>query len=460
MKSILKYGEQIFTSISLLIYSGALLPLILSGGISQGDGSEIPSSYPLIQLVFVIIYFFTACLLIRHWKKIVNLLTREKFILILIGIALISVFWSELPIITVKRSIALVGTTLFGIYYGICYSIKEQIKLLGWTLGLTILLSFIFVVFFPEYGIMSGVHEGIWRGIYTHKNSLGSIMALSCIVFLLWAVNSRKHQFILWLGFSFSIILLLFSTSKSVLVSCAFVLSLFCIYWIRYRYYKAVLPTLMATILIGTNLFLQVSSDFFLPIALSNQLSKLEAVVTNESQVVNQPLSADDASSIDKTPSTNQPPSVSSESIKTMTGRTNLWQKVWKMINKRPWFGYGYGIFWHSENAPAAEIWRVNEWKAIHAHNGLLDLWLDLGILGVSLFTIGFLISFVKAITEILKMGNFDYLLPLSYLVFFLLVNLPESNLLKHNSIFWVLYVAFTFSIFMTYDKQKNELSK
>ena len=462
MKNIFKHGEQIFTIISLFLYSGALLPLILSGGISQGDGNERPSNYPLIQGVFVIIYIITACLLFKHRQKIINLLIKEKFILILMGLALVSFFWSELPIITIKRSIALVGTTLFGIYFGINYSIKEQIKLLGWAFALVILLNFIFVLVFPEYAIMAGEHEGIWRGIYTHKNTLGSIMALSSIVFLLWAVDSHKYKFVLWVGFSFSITFLLFSTSKTALLSCVTVLTLLCIYWTLHKYYKYILPTLMAIILIGGSLFLQYSSDFFLPIALSNRLSAPQEVITNDSQVVNQPPLVDNTPVIKQPPSVNntsvtkQPPSVDAKSIKTMTGRTKLWPKVWEMIKKRPWLGYGYSGFWNGWDGPSAEVWNASEWKAINAHNGLLDLWLDIGIFGVSIFMIGFIISFLKGITGILKLGKVDILLPLSYLVFFLLVNFPDSKLFKHNSIFWLLYVAFTFSIFIIYEQQKK----
>jgi O-antigen ligase len=452
-KNISKYAEQLFTIISLFLYSGALLPLVLSGGISQGDGRERPADYPAIQLIFLVIYIITACLLFKHWQNIINLLIKEKYILLLISLALVSVLWSELPIITIKRSIALTGTTLFGLYFALRYPIKEQLKLLGWTFGLVISLSFIFVVAFPEYGIMGGVHQGIWRGIYTHKNSLGNIMALSSIVFLLLAVDIYKYKFILWLGFSFSIILLLFSTSKTALVSCAIVLTFLCIYWIWYKYYKAVLPTLMAIILIGGNLFLQVSADFFLPIALSNRLST--EVIINNSQVTQQTPSGENKPQVtQQTPSgenkpqvIQQAPSVDTEDIKTFTGRTKLWSIVWEMIKKRPWFGYGYGGFWNGWDGPSAQVWRTELWKPPHAHNGFLDIGLNLGLLGVSMFLIGLFINLFRISNLIVQSKISQYLFLATYLMYFTLANLTETSVLKHNNLLWVLYVAITFSI-------------
>ncbi len=161
--------EKTFTIISLFLYSGPVLRLIFSGGASPGDGQETPYNYPLIQVIFVILYFLTACLLITNWKRIVLLLIEEKFILLLIGLAFISIFWSFFPLMTAKRTIGLAGTTLFGIYFATRYAFKQKLELLGITLGLIIFLSMTFIMLFPEYGVMAGSHDGIWRGIYTHK---------------------------------------------------------------------------------------------------------------------------------------------------------------------------------------------------------------------------------------------------------------------------------------------------
>ncbi|UJB69157.1 O-antigen ligase family protein [Acaryochloris sp. 'Moss Beach'] len=72
-----------------------------------------------------------------------------------------------------------------------------------------------------------------------------------------------------------------------------------------------------------------------------------------------------------------------------LTGRTDLW--VWALddIGKRPWLGYGYGAFWQDFSSKAALIRYAAGWQVPSAHNGLLDLLLDLGILGVFILTLG-----------------------------------------------------------------------
>ena len=84
MKKVLVVAEQGFTVLSLLFFSKAVLIVILTGGTSPGDGNELSSSYPLIQLVFLIIYIITFLLLIKHWKQLLNLFIKEKFILLLL----------------------------------------------------------------------------------------------------------------------------------------------------------------------------------------------------------------------------------------------------------------------------------------------------------------------------------------------------------------------------------------
>lgn len=66
-----------------------------------------------------------------------------------------------------------------------------------------------------------------------------------------------------------------------------------------------------------------------------------------------------------------------------LTGRVETWNKVIELAEHRPWFGWGWVSYW----APWAEPFKSLDEKAglqvMSAHNAWLDVWLQLGIVGV-----------------------------------------------------------------------------
>jgi len=66
----------------------------------------------------------------------------------------------------------------------------------------------------------------------------------------------------------------------------------------------------------------------------------------------------------------------------TLTGRTAIWNQVLGMT-VNPLFGAGYESFWLGERLE--KIWQTNPEHPNQAHNGYLEVFLDLGLLGVTL---------------------------------------------------------------------------
>ena len=167
MKKLLLFTEEAFTVVSLLLYSGGPLTVILSNGANEGDDSG-ETNTSLILVLFFFNYLITFFLLILRWIKVIRVMKKEKIILLLVGIAVFSFVWSYLPKKTLTRGIAIIGTTLFGIYLASRYTIKQQLQLLGWMYGIAVIFSFLFIAAIPHWGIMGGILEGRWRGIYIH----------------------------------------------------------------------------------------------------------------------------------------------------------------------------------------------------------------------------------------------------------------------------------------------------
>jgi len=118
----------------------------------------------------------------------------------------------------------------------------------------------------------------------------------------------------------------------------------------------------------------------------------------------------------------------------TLTGRTQLWSLVWKLIRSHPWFGYGYGGFWLGLQGPSAPVWRAVGWQPPNAHNGFLDLLLDLGIIGLLLFVPVILTALRHAFTLARRGRTLDTAFPLIFLFFLLISNIIGLTQLGMNA--------------------------
>ena len=77
----------------------------------------------------------------------------------------------------------------------------------------------------------------------------------------------------------------------------------------------------------------------------------------------------------------------------TLTGRTELWPVVVDSIYERPIAGWGYYAFWGLANPVANAISDKLGWFVASAHNGLLEILLEVGVIGTILISVIFLRS-------------------------------------------------------------------
>jgi exopolysaccharide production protein ExoQ len=412
-------AERGFVVFSMILYSAGPLPLLLSGGAGQGiDEQQAVATvdYTLQQSIFFINYFISLFLLIIRWKSAIWTFSKDRTIWPLMLIAVGSIFWSFAPQVTRARSIALVGTSLFGMYLAARFTIREQLKLLGWSFAIIILMCFAFAIVIPYYGTMaSGVHAGAWRGIYVHKNVLGKIMGIGGLVFVLLAMDDKGKQWFAWGGLGLSFCLLFLSKSSSSMINFLTAIALIPIYQtLRWRYHWMI-PAVIAIVTLGGGLSL-----------LLNQNS---AVLLG---------------AIGKDP--------------TLTGRTDMWPYILEMIWKEPWLGYGYNGFWNDWDSPGAYVWYAVSWTPPNAHSGFLDLWLDLGLAGVIILAIGFGQTLIRGLNWLRIDRNWVSFWAVLFLTFLVMNNLTESSLVNRNDIFWLLYITISFSL-GTIDPSTDKMS-
>jgi uncharacterized membrane protein (Fun14 family) len=163
-------------------------------------------------------YPITLLLIIWRWKRFAYFATRDLPLLLLVGMAMVSVFWSAAPDVTSIETKAVFRATLLGVYLATRFSIKEQMQLLAWVLGIGAVLSFLVTLAIPSYGIHSTGDPGMigaWRGIFDVKNRFASIMMLASGLFLVLALNSPRKRGLFWSLFGLAAVLLFLSKGKT-----------------------------------------------------------------------------------------------------------------------------------------------------------------------------------------------------------------------------------------------------
>jgi exopolysaccharide production protein ExoQ len=123
-----------------------------------------------------------------------------------------------------------------------------------------------------------------------------------------------------------------------------------------------------------------------------------------------------------------------------LTGRIPLWRLVLTEIAERPFRGYGYTAFWDSWDGRRVSD-TVNWDVAVpHAHNGFLEVWLGLGIIGLALILISLSRNFILALHAARSQREIEYSWPLLLVIFTVFYNLTENSLLAVNALVWMAY--------------------
>jgi len=126
----------------------------------------------------------------------------------------------------------------------------------------------------------------------------------------------------------------------------------------------------------------------------------------------------------------------------TLTGRTEIWSLVLQSVSKRPLLGYGFYAFWQGLEGESGSIIRAMNWTFGYAHNGGLEILLQLGCLG-GVCVIGTLFQGFRHAGKVLiheRHGIADWYIGILCLT--LLYNIDESTVLWPNSLLSILYIV------------------
>ncbi|MEM9400629.1 MAG: O-antigen ligase family protein, partial [Verrucomicrobiota bacterium] len=248
---------------------------------------------------------------------------------------------------------------------------------------------------------------GAWTGVFTHKNGLGKFMSLTVAVFAVLVAAqkvkvSRMYRILTWGGLYLAYGLVILSTSKTSLSISS--LSIILLY--LYRIYQNQ----------GNKrrLYLELVSLLFIVTTY---------IVSSSWEVILESMGRDI----------------------TLTGRTEIWgSAVLQLLDKNPWLGFGRGTFWAPNSIFARTVGAAVGHKYIppSAHNGYLDLALEIGLIGLAFFLLSFFVAYRYAIIRSFVSTTPKDLWPLAFLSWLIAYNFTESSLLYQPNLTWPLYVT------------------
>lgn len=386
------FVERSVTVLIMALFSGTVLPPLL---VSGGSLPIEPESSGVLA-VFGVLYLFILGLIAVRPSLAPRLATASPLASALVLLAFASALWSIEPEITLRRAIAFLFTTLFGVYLGLRYPFVEIVRMIAIAMGILLVLSLAAVVAMPEVGVDHFLHAGAWKGVFFQKNVTGRAM-LWLILSLLWLqARGARPRWLVRLGLAGGVLLLVLCGSGTSLLAAM----------------------VAAGVLLATR-GARVEVRTLLPAAAALALLGLVAGIAM-TVFPEEVLSA-----FGRDP--------------TLTGRTELWEHTLASIAERPVQGWGYGAYWYGDHGPAA-VYTVG-WGIASAHNGWIDVTLDLGLGGL-LLVAGLLLGvLVPGFLAVRYGGDPAAAWILAMGCATALVSLSESIFMERHSMNWVVLV-------------------
>ena len=353
------------------------------------------------QLIVLSVWLLAGLLMARHYRVVLSGWRSIAWTSAFASLTVISCLWSQDGALTLRKSVFLVMTTAFGIYVGRRFSVVRQLRMIS-VAALTIgVLSIGFALLLPRYGLDHDVHEGVWVGVFTQKNVCAREMLFLLVCLLPYSPVHARMRWVRWAAIICVVAVIVGTRSKTAWLLTLLVAALFP----TLRRVRQMSAGLTATLMIGTAaLFggVVVLAASFLPRLMASFMGG-------------------DA---------------------TMTGRTEIWGAVMQAILKRPLLGYGFAAFWLSLRGESANIILALRWAVPAAHNGFLEIWLQLGAAGLFLFGVGLLQGLRRALAGVYQPSFTHAAWPLAVLLLAIVYNLDESSFMQASDFLWVLYVA------------------
>lgn len=120
----------------------------------------------------------------------------------------------------------------------------------------------------------------------------------------------------------------------------------------------------------------------------------------------------------------------------TLTGRTTIWANTIGLANEHPVFGWGWLGYWPPWLAPLNTLNVRYGVAQLHAHDAWVDLYLQLGVVGIVVFAILLLWTITRSYRVAIVPRDNATLLPVLVVALFAVQTITESGILVQEGLF------------------------
>jgi exopolysaccharide production protein ExoQ len=404
----------------LLITGSRSVSQWLSLGTSGIDAPDEGS--PIDAVVFFSLIVAGFYVLSRRRVNLSEFARNNRWLALFFIYCLVSVVWSDFPFIAFKRWIKILGHPTMALIVLTEPNPEEAVRrLLKRTAYVLVPLSICFIKYFPQFGrgFSEWTGEGYNNGVALNKNELGC----TCVafgLFFFWNAlqalkiknrNARRTELLLSVGFLGMTGWLLLQASSATSLT-ALLVGMFTIGLVGLR---SVNKRLIGTYAAVGILAFAVAEPVF-------------GIYGNVVQLLGRNL--------------------------TLTDRTDLWQEVLR-IQDNPIFGVGFESFWLGDRLQ--ELWVQFGWRPLQAHNGYIETYLNLGLIGIILLAAQIIGTFRKIRLDLLKRLEFARL-RLGFLFAIVIYNYTEAVFIN-ISFLWTMFFLIAVDYPIVRDSRSRRLS-
>ena len=328
--------------------------LPVSGGASVEEGSPLDACF---YFMLIIVGFGV---LAKRQVRLSEVVSNNGWLIAFLLYCLISIAWSDFPFIAFKRWIKVLGHPIMALIVITEPDFKEALtRLMKRCAYVVVPVSILFIKYYPELGRGFSPWGGPENtGITTNKNMLGG----DCLIlgfFFFWHLlqtwqtersRERRNELFLITGFLLMIFYLL-RLAHSATATISLFVAILIVLFVGIRSIKNFIGTYALAALV-----LLAAAE--LAFGISGRLSESLGRGSN------------------------------------LTGRTELWAHCLE-FQSNPIFGAGFESFWLGERRERiAEFY--NHWSPGGSHNGYLETYLNLGLIGLCILIGLIIVTFWK----------------------------------------------------------------
>ena len=354
----------------MMIVSSRQVSVWLHPNDAGSDISRFTEGHPLDAAIYGSL-ILAALLVLNYRSRMVEEFLRINAVLLaFFAYCAVSVLWSDFPIVALKREVKGIGTLAMALVVLTDPNPITAIrKFFSWTAFILLPVSVLLIYFYPNLGTSFDAYNKstYYIGVTTQKNSLG-VTCMVCGLASLWsflcAYQGRsvryRHRSMVAHGLTFATAVWLLKICDSITsVSCLAIAA--CVLWLAAKSWVARKPR---------NVHMLVASGVVLAVF---------ALFMDTSGVLLRLLGRN----------------------ATLTGRTEIWAAVIS-FNTNPLVGTGYESFWLGDRIQrVAEM--IGYTGVAEAHNGYLELYVNLGWIGVVMLGVLLVNGYRNALTALYR---------------------------------------------------------